>query len=148
LQLPISTLDGLPPGQTTAIITITANILQLGISEKLSSLVQGVAVILVALLVGCIFSWELTLVTSTGLLAIIGWYAIVTPLVTTRYAKVQSMERESAAVAAEALSSMKMIAACGAEAKIIEKYNKLVNHTKVMSKRLSPILALQHSPGV
>jgi ATP-binding cassette subfamily B (MDR/TAP) protein 1 len=143
LQLPISTLDGLPPGQTTAIVTITANI-----SERLSSLIQAVAVILIALLVGCVFSWELTLVTFTGLIAIVGWYAIITPLVAKRYADVQIMEREAAGVAAEALSSMKMIAACGAEAKIANKYDKLVDHTKVMSKRLSPVLALQHSPGM
>jgi ATP-binding cassette subfamily B (MDR/TAP) protein 1 len=148
LKLPISTLDGLPPGQTTAIITITANILQLGISERLSSLIQAVAVILIALIIGCIFSWELTLVTSTGVVAIVGWYSIITPLVAIRYANVQYLEREAAGVAAEALSSMKMIAACGAETKIIEKYVKLVEHTKAVSKKLSAILALQHSPGI
>jgi ATP-binding cassette subfamily B (MDR/TAP) protein 1 len=148
LRLPISTLDGLPPGQTTAIITITANILQLGISERLSSLIQAISVMTIALLVGCVFSWELTLVTFTGLVAIVGWYAIITPLVAKRYAEVQSTEREAAGVAAEALSSIKMIAACGAEAKIANKYNKLVDRTKAMSKRLSPILALQHSPGM
>jgi ATP-binding cassette subfamily B (MDR/TAP) protein 1 len=148
LQLPISTLDGLPPGQTTAIITITANILQLGISERLSSLIQAVSVIFIALLIGCVFSWELTLVTFTGLVAIVGWYAVITPIVARRYAEVQRTEREAAGVAAEALSSMKMIAACGAEGKIAEKYNKLVNRTKVTSQRLSPILALQHSPGM
>jgi ATP-binding cassette subfamily B (MDR/TAP) protein 1 len=147
MQLPISTLDALPPGQTTAIITITANILQLGISERLSSLIQAVSVILIALIVGCIFSWELTLVTSCGLVAIVGWYAVITPVVASRYAKVQNVEREAAGTAAEALSSMKMIAACGAEAKVAGKYNELIDRTKTMSKALSPILALQHAPG-
>jgi ATP-binding cassette subfamily B (MDR/TAP) protein 1 len=141
-------LDGLPPGQTTAIITITANILQLGISERLSSLIQAVSVILIALIVGCIFSWELTLVTSSGLIAIVGWYAIITPLVARRYAVVQQVEREAAGIASEALSGVKMIAACGAEVKITNKYNRLVDRTKIASMKLSPVLALQHSPGM
>jgi ATP-binding cassette subfamily B (MDR/TAP) protein 1 len=146
--LPISTLDALPPGQTTAIITITANILQLGISERLSSLIQAVSVILIALIIGCSFSWELTLVTSSGLIAVVVWYAIITPLVVKKYAEVQVIEREASGVAAEALSSMRMIAACSAEDKITNKYNTLVDQMAMMSKNLSTTLALQHSPGM
>lgn len=146
-ELPISTLDALPPGQTTAIITITANILQLGISERLSSLIQAVMVILTALVIGCIFSWELTLVTSTGLVAIVAWYAVTTPLVVKKYAEIQELEKEAAGVASETLSSIRMVAACGAETKAAAKYNMLVERIRVMSKKLSPILALQHSPG-
>jgi ATP-binding cassette subfamily B (MDR/TAP) protein 1 len=147
-RLPISTLDALPPGQTTAIITITANILQLGISERLSSLIQAVSVILIALIIGCSFSWELTLVTSSGLIAVVVWYAIITPLVVKKYAEVQVIEREASGVAAEALSSMRMIAACSAEDKITNKYNTLVDQMAMMSKNLSTTLALQHSPGM
>ncbi|KAJ4377256.1 hypothetical protein N0V83_000079 [Neocucurbitaria cava] len=39
-----------------------------------------------------------------------------------------------------------MIAACGAEEKIAAKYDKLVERTMILGKRLSPILAVQHSP--
>lgn len=146
--MPISTLDALPPGQTTAIITVTANILQLGISERFSSLIQAIAVILVALIIGCSFSWELTLVTSSGLVAISIWYSIITPLVAKRYAEVQKHEREAAGVAAETFASLKMIAACGAEEKMKNNYSKLIDEMSALSKRLSPILALQHSPGM
>lgn len=111
-------------------------------------MIQAIAVISIALVVGCIFSWELTLVTSTGLIAIVGWYAIITPLIAKRYAIVQSMEREAAGVATEALSSMKMIAACGAESKIVDKYNRLADRVRFMGKGLSPMLALQHAPGM
>ena len=146
-RLPISTLDALPPGQTTAIITVTANILQLGMSERLSSLIQATAVILIALIIGCCFSWELTLVTSSGLIAIALWYSILTPLVAKRYANVQRLEREAAGFAADALSSLKMIAACGAEERISQSYGSLVDEMRVVSQRLSPTLAIQHAPG-
>ena len=146
-QLPISTLDALPPGQTTAIITITANTLQLGISERLSSLIQAVAVILIALVIGCIFCWQLTLVTASGLIAIATWYHFITPLVVHRHMEVQKIEREAAGAANEAFTSMRMIAACSAESKVIDKYDKLVESIRTAGQRSSPIVAVQHSPG-
>ncbi|KAF2826675.1 ABC multidrug transporter-like protein [Ophiobolus disseminans] len=147
-QQPISTLDALPAGQTTAIITITANILQLGISERFSSLIQAIAVIVVALVIGCVYSWALTLVTACGLVVVVTWYAITTPILAKKYAAVQALEREAAGVAAETLSGIRMVAACGAERKIGRIYGELTDHTEAMSKRLSPLLAVQHSPEV
>lgn len=146
-RLPISTLDTLPPGQTTAIITVTANILQLGISERLSSLIQAISVISIAVIIGCCFSWKLTLVTSTGLLAIAIWYSILTPLSAKRYARVQKLEREAAGFAADALSSMKMVAACGAEKKIAGRYETHVDNISRVSQAMSLVSALQHAPG-
>jgi ABC-type bacteriocin/lantibiotic exporter with double-glycine peptidase domain len=121
--------------------------LQLGISERLSSLIQAIAVILIALIIGCLYSWELTLVTATGLMAIIAWYTITTPLIMQRYAAIQELEREAAGAATEALSSVRMIAAYGAEDKISAIYNKLVDKMSTRSKELSLIFASQHSPG-
>jgi ATP-binding cassette, subfamily B (MDR/TAP), member 1 len=146
-QQPISTLDALPPGQTTAIITITANVLQLGISERLSSLIQAVSVIVIALIIGCIFSWELTLVTATGLLAIVIWYQVITPVVVRKNGEIQKVENEAAGLAAEALTGIRMIAACGAETKMLKNYTQQVEKVEEMSRRLSPLLSIQHSPG-
>ncbi|KAL6706257.1 hypothetical protein ACN47E_005992 [Coniothyrium glycines] len=147
-QQPISTLDALPPGQTTAIITITANILQLGISERLSSLLQAIAVMLVALIIGCAFSPQLMLVTASGLVAIAIWYALITPQVTETYSKVQYAEKEAAGAALEVFSCIKIVAACGAEEKMASKYGQLLEQVKTKAQALSPWLALQHSPVI
>jgi ABC-type bacteriocin/lantibiotic exporter with double-glycine peptidase domain len=80
-------------------------------------------------------------------MAIIAWYTITTPLIMQRYAAIQELEREAAGAATEALSSVRMIAAYGAEDKISATFNKLVDKTSTRSKELSPILASQHSPG-
>jgi ATP-binding cassette subfamily B (MDR/TAP) protein 1 len=144
---PISTLDALPTGQTSAIITITANILQLGISERLSSLIQAIAVILVALVIGCIYSWALTLATASGLIVIVAWYSVTTPMVVKRYAAVQEVEREASGVVGETLLNLRMVAACGAEMKMAMRYDKLIERASSLSKKLSPFLAMQHSPG-
>ncbi|KAF2845413.1 ABC multidrug transporter-like protein [Plenodomus tracheiphilus IPT5] len=146
-QQSISTLDALPPGQTTAIITSTANTLQLGISERLSSLIQATTVITVAFVIGCIFSWKLMLVTASGVVVIAWWYLFITPCVVQQYVKVQELEREAAGAAAESLSGIKMIAAYGAEDKFVERYNELVERITLMSRALSPVLAVQHAPA-
>ena len=86
--------------------------------------------------------------TSSGLVSITIWYSIFTPLVTKKYAEVQKMEREAAGLAADALSGIKMIAACGAEEKISQSYGNMVNEMGNTSRGLSPILVLQHAPGI
>jgi ATP-binding cassette subfamily B (MDR/TAP) protein 1 len=140
-------LDALPAGQTTAIITITANILQIGISERLSSLIQAIAVIMVALLIGCIYSWELTLVTASGLVLIVTWYAVMTPLIMWRHVAVQEVEREASGVVSESLLGIRMVTACGAEERMATRYDKLAEEASAMSKKMSPLLAIQHAPG-
>lgn len=145
---PISTLDALPQGQTAAIITITANVLQLGISERLSSLIQAIAVIIVALIIGCIYSWMLTLVTACGLVLIVAWYSVTTPLIVKKHAAVQQVEREASDVVGESLLGIRMVAACGAERKMASRYTTLVERARTMSEKMSPMLAVQHAPGM
>ena len=49
--LSVSALDTIPTGQTVSTITSTANILQLGISEKLGTLIQFSALMLTAIII-------------------------------------------------------------------------------------------------
>lgn len=144
---PISTLDALPPGQITSITTITANILQLGISERLSSLIQALTVIITALIIGCVYSWELTLVTSTGTLAIFAWYALITPRLVKRQGEMREVEREAAGVVGEALGAIRMVKACGAEERMVRVFEECVQRWCVLGKRMSGWLAIMHAPG-
>lgn len=86
--------------------------------------------------------------TSSGLVAIALWYSVLTPLSAKRYAGVQKLEREAAGFAADALSSLKMVAACGSEEKIAKRYGKLADEISDISKGLSSVSALQHAPGL
>lgn len=147
LRQSISTLDMLPPGQTTAIITITANMLQVGISERFSSLIQAVTVMIVALIIGCIACFELMLATATGLVLIAVWYMFMTPRIASVHMDVQTSERDAAGAASETFACIRMIAAYGAEGKMMRKHSELVQRVQNTSRRLSPVLALQHSPG-
>jgi ATP-binding cassette subfamily B (MDR/TAP) protein 1 len=50
-RLPVSVLDTIPTGQTSNTITATANILQVGISEKLGTLIQYLSLMFAAVIV-------------------------------------------------------------------------------------------------
>jgi ATP-binding cassette subfamily B (MDR/TAP) protein 1 len=64
----IHVLDSMPPGYATGTITSTANVLQLGISEKLGIFVEYNSTIVAAIVVAFVKNWSLTLVTSSIIL--------------------------------------------------------------------------------
>lgn len=66
----VHVLDSMPPGYATVTITSTANILQLGISEKLGIFIEFLSTIIAALVIAFTWSWRLTLVTSALVLFI------------------------------------------------------------------------------
>ena len=144
---PVSTLDVLPPGQTAAIITITASVLQAGISEKLSAFLQSISTVVAAFVIAITYSWSLTLVTSSGLVLIMMVYAATTPFLVKRLNDVQYADIQASTVANEILSSMRMIAACGAQEKMAKRYVKWVDESHHRGLRMSPIIALQQAPG-
>jgi len=144
---PVSTLDVLPPGQTAAIITITASVLQIGISEKLSALLQSLSAVVSAFVIAMCYSWSLTLVTSSGLLLIIIVYAITTPFLIRLVNEVQHADIQASTAANEIFSSIRMIVACGAEERIARRYAKWVDESRRRGLKMSPLIAMQHAPG-
>jgi ATP-binding cassette, subfamily B (MDR/TAP), member 1 len=144
---PISVLDTLPPGQTAAIITTTANILQVGISEKLSMLLQSVSLVVTALVIAFYYNWQLTLVTGSGLLFIMVFYCCTIPFLVKGLKEVENADRMSASVASEVFESIRMIAACGAEEKMTKKYSAWVEESRRVGFLLSPLVAIQQAPG-
>ena len=68
-------LDKLPPGEAASRISGAANVLQVGISEKLVTFLQAVALVVSAYVVAFKYSWQLILVTSSGMLFVIAVYS-------------------------------------------------------------------------
>jgi ABC-type bacteriocin/lantibiotic exporter with double-glycine peptidase domain len=145
---PISVLDTLPPGQTTAIITITANTLQTGISEKLSMLLQSISLVITALITAFRYNWLLTLVTSSGLLFIIVFYSITIPFLVKMMKEVEHADRMSSSIASEVFGSIRMVAACEAEGKMAKRYESWVQESRRRGLLMSPLVAIQQSPGM
>ncbi|KAN0113306.1 ABC transporter-like protein [Hyaloscypha variabilis] len=143
---PISVLDTLPPGQTAAIITTTANILQVGISEKLSMFLQSLSLVTTALVIAFYYNWQLTLVTSSGLLFITMFYFCSVPFLIKGLKEVEHADRMSASIASEVFDSIRMVAACGAEEKMAKKYTGWVEESRRRGFMLSPVVAIQQAP--
>ncbi|KAK7432704.1 ABC transporter bea3 [Neonectria magnoliae] len=139
----IHVLDSMPPGYPTSTITSTANILQLGISEKLGIFVEYNATIIAAIVVAFTWNWSLTLVTGSVILFLLLVLGIVLPFILKANARVAKSEGMANAVASEALASIRMVAACGAESRIAKKYAAFVEETKKHGQVLSPLLGAQ-----
>ncbi|CRG90263.1 Multidrug resistance protein 1A [Talaromyces islandicus] len=127
LDQPIALFDSLPPGQTAAIITITANNLQIGISERLSMFIQSITI---------------------GLVAIVVFYRLTIPLIAKFMKEVEHADGMSASVAVESFSSIKMVAACGAEGTMAKRYAAWVETARKKGLAISPLAAIQHSPVI
>ena len=143
-HLPISTLDLIPPGQTAAIVTMTANSLQSGISEKIGQLCSNFSVVATGVILSLIFDWALTIVVGLGLVLVVFVYTFATGAVASRMADIQNNDIQSASVATDALTSMKMLAACGAESKMLERYSEVVDKTRRIGAQMACILGVQH----
>lgn len=137
--------DILPPGYAVGTITSTSNILQLGISEKLGVFVEYNSLIIASIIVSFTWSWELTLVTFSGVVFILLAVSIILPLVLKGHARMGKAEAGSAAVASEALASVRMIMACGAEKRTVERYAAFVEEAKKHAQFMSPLISLQFS---
>ncbi|CAG8983020.1 hypothetical protein HYALB_00010146 [Hymenoscyphus albidus] len=144
---PISTLDILPPGQTAAIITITASILQSGISEKLSIFIQSTTLVITTVIIAFHYSIILTLVTSIGLIFIVVFYVMTIPYLVETWKHVEHADRMSSSVASEAFSAIRMVVACGAEGKMAKKYSEWVKESRRRGILMSPLVAIQQAPG-
>jgi ABC-type multidrug transport system fused ATPase/permease subunit len=145
---PISVLDTLPPGLTATVITTTANTLQVGISERLSMLLQNISLIVTAFVVSFIYSWALTLVSSSGLLLIVLIYAVIMPFSIRMWKEIEEADGKASSLANEILGSVRVVAACGAEDKLSQRYTGWVEHTKKLGLRMSPVTGVLFAPGM
>jgi len=71
----------MPSGAPSSTITATANVLQLGISEKLGVFIEFVATIISAIAIAFSYSWELTLVTASVILFLMLVISTVLPFI-------------------------------------------------------------------
>lgn len=139
----IHVLDSMAPGAAAGTITTTANVLQLGISEKLGTFLEFLATIVASLIVAFVKSWSLTLVTGSVILFIMITVGILLPFIIQGQARQTTAETKSSSVASEAFSSIRMVTACGAEAQVAKRFAVWADAAKKHGQRTAPIMALQ-----
>ncbi|KAK7970007.1 hypothetical protein PG988_009080 [Apiospora saccharicola] len=139
----IHVLDSMTPGAAAGTITTTANTLQLGISEKLSTFIEFMSTIVASLVVAFITNWAVTLVTASIVLFILLTVSILLPFIIKAQSRQTEAETQSSAIASEAFGSIRMIAACGAETRMAKRFNVWADAAKRHGRRMSPLMALQ-----
>lgn len=141
----IHVLDTMPPGSAAGTITSVANTLQIGISEKLGTFVEYGATIVAAIVVAFTYSWRLTLVTASCVLFIGLSVGTFLPFIIKGTSRHTKAETKAGAVATESFTAIRMIYACGAQGKMVERYDNHVREAKKHGLYTVPFMAVQFS---
>ncbi|KAI1333234.1 P-loop containing nucleoside triphosphate hydrolase protein [Xylariaceae sp. FL0255] len=139
----IHVLDSMPSGAAAGTITTTANVLQLGISEKLGTLVEFTTTIIGSLVIAFTYSWSQALVTSSVILFIALVMSILLPFILKGISRQTKAETKSSSIASETFSAIRMVGACGAEDRMAKRFAVWVAAAKRHGQTTSPFLALQ-----
>ncbi|KAL2165253.1 hypothetical protein VTH06DRAFT_550 [Thermothelomyces fergusii] len=139
----VHVLDSMPSGAAASTITSTANTLQLGISEKLGTFLEFSSTIVASIVIAFTHSWSLTLATASVILFIGLVLSILLPFVIKGQTMLTRADAKGTSVATEAFSTIRMITACGAEARVARRYADWVAKAKQATLFSSPFLAAQ-----
>ncbi|KAG9837165.1 ABC transporter, partial [Aureobasidium melanogenum] len=139
----IHVIDCMPTGAAATAITATTNTLQLGISERLGTLLQYVATIVAATIIAFVWSWDLALVTSSLILYIIVVAAVLMPLILKGQTTTLKAEEEGTAVASEALGQIRLVLACGGQNHALSHYETWVQEALKRAQKAAPFLGIQ-----
>ena len=146
LAQPISKLDQVSAGTVSNTITASANSIQLSVSDRLSLLFNGLALLVAAYIIAFIYSWQLTLVVSSALLFIIVVYSFTTPVIIKLHQAVDKADAKHASIAGEIFASIRTVLSLGAEAPLSKNYFSWVGESRKRGLRLAPMFGVQIAP--
>ncbi|KAK1990967.1 ABC transporter [Colletotrichum falcatum] len=140
---PIHVIDSMPPGAAATAITGTSAVLQIGVSDRLGTFLQFNGTIWAALVIAFIWSWDLTLVTSSLILYILIVLSVVMPIIVKGETATSDADAQGTAIASEALGGIRLVMACGAQTHIISRYESWVHEAMKRAQRTAPVVAIQ-----
>ncbi|KAF5022641.1 hypothetical protein F66182_5317 [Fusarium sp. NRRL 66182] len=138
----IHAIDSMPSGAPATAITATSNTLQVGISERLGTLLEFNATIWCALIVAFIWSWDITLVTSSLILYMAVVLSIFMPINLKGYTATAQADAQGTAIASEALQGIRLVMACGAQSRVISRYEEWVKEAMKAGQKMAPTMGI------
>ena len=127
-------------------ITSSSNTIQIGISEKLSILVQAVALVVSAYVIAFRYSWALTLVSSSTILFIGLAYGMLVPIFLKQIRSVEHSNEKASSIAGESFGAIRTIVACGAEDRLASRYAEWIKKSRIVGLKMSATSGGQFSP--
>jgi ATP-binding cassette, subfamily B (MDR/TAP), member 1 len=141
INQPISYFDKNTPGSIAASLSTDTNIIEVGLSDKVATVLQGAGMIIGAFAIAFTKSWKMTLVVGTS----IPYVLIVTMLLGGIDSKFETkrgeQNTEAAKISEEALSSVSTITALGARDKIVKSFNVPVTAASRYTLKIGPVQA-------
>ncbi|ORX91110.1 lipid A export ATP-binding/permease protein msbA [Clohesyomyces aquaticus] len=146
-ELPVSVIDKLPAGEATDALTNIANTIQFSISDKLGSLVQGFSLVIAAYVIAFVYSWRLTLVSSSVIIFVTIMLRITTPHLMKHYISIIGMNAGASGVAGQVLQGIRTIKSLGAEEEAMRWHSKFLDLAQVSGSKLSIWVSMQFWPA-
>lgn len=143
---PVSKIDTVSPGKVSTRITTSSNTIQLAISQHFAMLFQSLAFTLGLYIVSFVKSWLLTFVASAALPFILIIYGVVVPPFIRIHKVTEAYHESASAMSFEIFSSIRIIAAFGAEAKLAKQHEELLKKAAKNQRKEAPIMGVMMSP--
>ncbi|PVH99733.1 P-loop containing nucleoside triphosphate hydrolase protein [Periconia macrospinosa] len=145
---PVSVIDTLSPGKVATRITTSSNTIQAGISQHFTMMFQSLAFTIGLYVVAFIKSWKLTLIASVALPFILIVYGSIVPPFFKIHKLTEECHDAASSLTFEMFSSIRVIVAFGAQAKLARQHEALLDKAANNAKREAPLMALFLSPAM
>lgn len=147
LDLPVSAVDKLPAGEATDTFTNTANTIQSAVSDKLGSMIQSISLVIAAYVIAFIYSWRLTLVSSSIVVLVSVMLKITLPHLMKHYIQVLTKTAGASGVAGNVLRGIRTIKSLGAEDEALRWHGEVLDQSQESANKLSFWVAMQFWPS-
>lgn len=136
LRQNVAFFDKLGAGEITTRITADTNLIQDGISEKVSLTLSGVATFLAAFVIGFVKNWKLTFILSSTVFAIVSVMGLGSSFIIKYNKQSISAYGLGGTVAEEVISSIRNAVAFGTQEKLARQYDKHLKEAEKWGLRL------------
>ncbi|KAJ2497355.1 hypothetical protein GGH96_005164 [Coemansia sp. RSA 1972] len=140
LRQDVGWFDGLSTGELTTRISGDVNLIQEGISEKFSFVMQYASTFITGIVLAFVRGWRLTLVVLAVLPLLAGSAALMGILLAENTSGGQDAYAAAGSVASEVLSSIKTVMAFGTQEREVERFNTQVEKARAAGLRKAWVL--------
>jgi ATP-binding cassette subfamily B (MDR/TAP) protein 1 len=144
----VSVIDTISPGKVSTRITTSSNTIQLAISQHFAMLFQSLAFTIGLYVVAFIKGWLLTLVASASLPFILVTYGMLVPPFIKIHKVTEKHFDDASSLAFEIFSSIRIVVAFGAEAKLARQHEDILDKAVANEKRAAPLMGLMMAPSM
>ncbi|EGE02200.1 multidrug resistance protein [Trichophyton equinum CBS 127.97] len=145
LRQEMAYFDTYTPGSVATRISNNANLIQTGMSEKVGTCCQGVAMLISAFVVAFTQSWRLTLPVATSIPTAVTLVGITVALDAKLEAKILDIYSKAGGLVEETLGSIRVVVAFGAGDRLSKKYDNHLEAARGFGVKKGPVLGVQYS---